>query len=114
MIPASSGAGMVPIPTKHEMDLLEKDTKPQGWWMRDRSLLCIQRDNHCFVFMLWSCTTHVQAWRKANPQPQNTDSSNSPTSEGLKAQCWVLAFVVASGTSISSLGAWYAPKQVLF
>ena len=44
MIPASSGGGIVPIPTKHEMDLLEKDTKPKGWWMRERILFCVQRD----------------------------------------------------------------------
>lgn len=44
MILASSGAGIVPIPTMCEMDLLEKDTKPQGEScseFRDTPLFCL-------------------------------------------------------------------------
>lgn len=44
MILASYGTGVVLASTKHEMDLLEKDTKPKGWWMRERILFCVKRD----------------------------------------------------------------------
>lgn len=48
MIPASSMAGMVLVPTKHEMELQEKDSKPRGWWMRGITLLSVQRDTTVF------------------------------------------------------------------
>lgn len=88
-IPGSSEAGIVPVPTKCELDQLEKDTNPKVWWIREKMLFCLQwGSKRCFVLMLQSHTTHVEAWRREHSQPQKTDSSNGLTSEGLKKWGW--------------------------
>lgn len=41
-IPASSGVGIVSIPTKWELDQMGKDTNPKAWWIREKILFCVQ------------------------------------------------------------------------
>lgn len=113
MILASSGAGIVPIPTMCEMDLLEKDTKPQGWWMRERILFWVQR----YTTILSLCCGLVQPMRKPEgrsiPSLRELAVQIASHQRAWKNRAEVTAFgtidQLALSISISPLGAWYLP-----